>query len=416
MRSFQVRTAVLGTGERIPLLVEGETGLPCAEPLAWLVMTSRFHGSSPNTLEYKLRSLAQLLVWCDIRHIDLDARVRDFVFLRQDEMFDLWDFMRLPFRAVNGTPNQTRSRILTVHEYVHTTRLHHVLGFISWKGQTLLRKIQDRATDEPNYHLKEAMGRLTAWMTAWTSLIPRSSQSQRFYGAREGLTPEQRNRLMEVILPGAPDNPFHQHQHRNYALIRLYLDHGLRLGEALGLKIRDLRLYGEQGQVAIHRRHDDPEDPRRKPALVKTHGRLLLLTDECHQALEEWITRHRVDSKRYPGAKKSPYLFISGEGQPLSSRSVGHIFERLRDCRPVLGKAFSSHVLRHDWNERWVDQLGENVDDLPRIDKAQKYAMGWSEKSVMPMRYAQRAIQKLAARHTMRIAARLQGFANEEES
>jgi hypothetical protein len=65
----------------------------------------------------------------------------------------------------------------------------------------------------------------------------------------------------------------------------------------------------------------------------------------------------------------------------------------LRERHPSLG-GLVNHMLRHDWNERWVEMGGECGWDPTEAEKDQKYAMGWSTISKMPNLYGNRAIRK----------------------
>src|ERR1035437_9090190 len=57
---FAVETMVLPTGERLPLLLHKETGLPSFEATAFALQTLRSRGSASNTIEQALRSIAIL--------------------------------------------------------------------------------------------------------------------------------------------------------------------------------------------------------------------------------------------------------------------------------------------------------------------------------------------------------------------
>jgi integrase len=82
-------------------------------------------------------------------------------------------------------------------------------------------------------------------------------------------------RLRAVVEPDHPENPFEPKvRFRNYLIIRLLLDLGIRRGELLGIRVEDCRL-GSNGTVTVHRRPDDPDDPRKVQPSSKTEARLL---------------------------------------------------------------------------------------------------------------------------------------------
>jgi len=111
---------------------------------------------------------------------------------------------------------------------------------------------------------------------------------------REGLSPEAQARFRQVIRPDDAENPFQQeHRVRNYALLLLYFDLGVRLAEALVLKGADLNLSPSKPTVTIHRRADDPTDPRSDSPLTKTAGRILPIGEDLRKVLETFVLDHR---------------------------------------------------------------------------------------------------------------------------
>ncbi|WP_179140843.1 hypothetical protein [Chromobacterium haemolyticum] len=118
--------------------------------------------------------------------------------------------------------------------------------------------------------------------------------------------------------------------------------------------------------------------------------------------LDEWITRHRANRQQFPAAAKHPYLFVNNRGEPLGSRGFRKVVEKLRRHYPILA-GLCHHLLRHDWNDRWVE-LNEEEGGDPEISlRDQKYAMGWSPASTMPFRYARRAIRNAANKKLLRM-------------
>ena len=60
-------------------------------------------------------------------------------------------------------------------------------------------------------------------------------------GERLGLTREQRDLFQRVIVPGAPGNPFSSMAERNFALLSLSFNLGMRSGGVARPKVRGLR-------------------------------------------------------------------------------------------------------------------------------------------------------------------------------
>jgi hypothetical protein len=84
----------------------------------------------------------------------------------------------------------------------------------------------------------------------------------------------------------------------------------------LGIKIEDLEL-GSKGTLTIHRRPDDPDDPRQDKPATKTAARVLQLSGRLAQIIHEWVLHHR---SKIPGAQQSPFLIVSSKnGNPMST-------------------------------------------------------------------------------------------------
>jgi integrase len=408
MTGYQVRLARFSSGERLPFLVDLVTGLPEPDVMSWVLERLRLRGLSFNTIEFRLRSLSIALTWCRENEIGLKERISSSIFLSPGEMLALWDALRCRLPIPSGSPGDIKSSSI-VDEQVHIMRLRTFRDFVRWECDQSLHKLRDI---EWNY----AIERLEKWSESWRALFPRSRSTDRIKGERFGLTQEQRQILLRAIHPDSPENPFSlRHRHRNFALLSIYFDLGVRLSEALAIKISDLNLRGSHGEVTIHRRHDDPEDPRVRQPQVKTLPRILDMNDGCRDALEDWLFEHRSDLSRYSKAKRSPYLFVSERGEPLSIRSAKHIFEILRSRTPGLGATFSAHVLRHDWNERWIELLvkRDKTNDTEYL-KAQSYRMGWTAESRMPKRYTKRATRALSSRFAVFMADGVRQRSQEE--
>jgi integrase len=177
---------------------------------------------------------------------------------------------------------------------------------------------------------------------------------------------------------------------------------GPRAGDVLSLKIRDLNLSHRPATVTFHRRHDDPDDPRRHQPVLKTKPRVLSISNDLAQSLEYWIDKVRSDRTRFPAARRHPYLFTNDRGAPLGQRGYQLVYQHLRESFGELGQ-LTSHVLRYDWNERWVEMTSAQGGDPLESTREQCYAMGWSDRSSMPAKYARRAVAESTSKKILRM-------------
>ncbi len=110
---------------------------------------------------------------------------------------------------------------------------------------------------------------------------------------------------------------------RDYCMITLFINCGMRLSELTGLNLSDvksdsLRVLGKGNKE-----------------------RIIYLNDACKQALELYI-RRRPDAPKEPEA-----LFISRNGRRITPRRVEQIVSAALDVSGLGGKGYSVHKLRH---------------------------------------------------------------------
>ncbi|WP_343897229.1 site-specific integrase, partial [Craurococcus roseus] len=126
-------------------------------------------------------------------------------------------------------------------------------------------------------------------------------------------------------------------QRRTHAILTTAHRFGLRSGETLGLKTRDFRQSDDPATLTVHRRHDDPEDPRADQPVAKTLPRVLEFEDDHRGILALWIMEHRSDRERFSHARRHPFLFVNRTGRPLGNRGYEKIYAALRGRHPSLG-------------------------------------------------------------------------------
>ena len=113
--------------------------------------------------------------------------------------------------------------------------------------------------------------------------------------------------------------------YRDYAMLQLFLQTGLRLDELLQLETGDINLQEKQ---IIVRGKGDKE-------------RLLPLTQATVEALDTHLER------RLPPSPPSEKVFINHRGKPLTWRGVQRIFDRICEQAGLLKPGLSPHKLRH---------------------------------------------------------------------
>ncbi|HEV7338580.1 MAG TPA: site-specific integrase [Bosea sp. (in: a-proteobacteria)] len=345
-----------------------------------------------NTVRHKLVGIAYGLAFCEARGIDLVERAAAGVYLTWDELSALADSCREAHRGGSFVLSATAA-----------LRFNAFIPFFLWRTETVLAR-----ANADNRRLA-ILGR-EQFEARVRSTAPKANHNTGpSPGELLGLTQRQRELFWRVITAGDPSNPFRPDlQFRNQAILATAYRLGLRAGELLALKARDLRLADDPATVTIHRRHNDPEDPRKPQPVAKTRARVLELDVELRDTLTDWIVKHRANRNRFPAARKHPFVFVNHRGEPLSDRGLRKVYERLRACSPELS-GLIGHVLRHDWNDRWVELAAAEGWDHSEAEQDQKYAMGWSLTSKMPERYGRRAIRNRANSRILRLQEKATG-------
>lgn len=240
--------------------------------------------------------------------------------------------------------------------------------------------------------IRESLQRTAAInCTTLGALTPRLKQGDK---APVGLSDEEWEALESVVHPDSPENPWVSTfvRKRNYLVIRILRALGVRGGELLKLKTRELNKANQY--ISVTKTPDDHEDLRTYQPQAKTLARDLPLSPQLLSDLDAYIRELRG---AIPAAKrKHPFVFTTEDGSPMAEHTLGNIFRDIRKKHPNLPARLTAHKLRYTHS----DKLWEHIEQTNKTDE-QKMDMlrlhnGWSDKSVMPMKYAKRAISDKA--------------------
>ncbi len=122
---------------------------------------------------------------------------------------------------------------------------------------------------------------------------------------------------------------------RDFVILSLLLDTGIRLSEVCGLKVTDIR--------------DD---------YIKVFGkgrkeREVGITPDVQSLLWKYINKHRC-----PADPDETALFI-GRGTPLTTRGIQQMLERVQQAAGLENMKFSAHVFRHTFAKMYKDNQGD---------------------------------------------------------
>jgi integrase len=383
---YVIRWSIFSSGERMPFLVPVSTGVPLEAPTFWVMASRRPQGRQPNSLLNELRSLMYLYLWGDARGVDVVERIREGVFFSLTETLDIANYCGRTMVEAIRQVDERSSNVVSLRK----TGKAPVGAARSLEKRNRLSAIRSFI----EFTSADVLSTLSRWPQRWQQYCAVRAHQLELIDAQylkiskprqdetnlpEGLDREAVKRLREVIEPDHPDNPFMPKvRFRNYLLVRLLLDLGMRRGEMLGIKIADFA-PASKGWITIHRRPNDRDDPRQNKPATKTAARELQMSGRLTEIVHEWIVGHRA---RIPGARRNPYLIVSTrDGAPMSLSNVNKIMEALRERVEGLPKELAPHPLRHTWNDNFSDLMDENNVSAENEIKWRKRLMGWRNES-----------------------------------
>lgn len=374
-----VKFCKFDTGERF-VLVTGRKGAAMEETTLFTMLHQRSRGLSPNTMMAQMRAVALFLDWIERQGIDLTQRIGSGDLFTIEELYSLRDHFR---QHASGKPGVVsgghfRNRMVWVRDY------------IEWHAQRVIARI-------PNADWQRAQAyreRLDHLVRLMSDGLPAARER-----GREGHPEEVQAIFLEAIRPGSPTNPFKpRFQKRNHALLLLYHEHGVRRAEPLKLTGEDLKLHGDMPTVSYRFGNDEALDPRVEEGRMKTSPRTLPIGENVLDALKEWIK----DRKSF-NAKRTPYVFVTGNGRPLALRAVNEMFQLLRARVPGLPPDLTTHHKRHDANDRLTD-LSKDLDwDEGTEQLNRNYMFGWKKTSKQGEKYTKRRTREAAMQASLEL-------------
>ena len=401
----RVKTIKLDSSERLPVLLD-ENGIPLFEPTVFALSEVRGRNLSASTIESVLRSVMVFHRFLDLRRIDFDSRLSSGRLLSLGEVEDLARFSRMRLNdlaSLSAAGDDTTPKVQTFEKVrmeiqqqsrdelepeVAATRLRYMRMYIQWLADE--RCSRHTLTEPAAARLAEATMRTSR---AIDSRIPHQSGRNPF-GQREGAPDEVVEEMLRVVDPFCSDNPWQDEhtRYRNALLIHWLLHLGMRIGEALGVRVNDIAIRARE--ITIHRRADDPEDPRAYPPQTKTLARVLPCSDALLLETQAYILNYRRSQGR---AREHQFLFVASRtGRPLSLSAVAKMFRALRECCPCLPPDLSAHLLRHTWNDVFSKKMEDRRVEPADEQRMRSYLMGWSPTSGTAAIYTRRYVRTRA--------------------
>lgn len=400
------------SGQRVPLLVQTEDAAPLPMLVPFIYVQLKLRYRACNTAAAHLRAIQAFYTYAKSRDLEIDEAILAGHFeaiLALLDGYALWlqsgrqaDNLVARIGIASTAPfPQIDSR--TRDQYLRLLKL-----YLSWCVSRYIPRARQTSTSLANIEVAFADVADVIERRFESHIINVRPDRTRY----RSLTDTQLEIIRTMIRPGAAENPFPERlQLRNWLMIELLLETGMRRGELLKLYTTDINDGSQHAYVSINDREHDPSDPRAEEPALKAHGRTVGISAQLYEVYERYIQRERRPSRNgKPMKLPYRYLFISDRGRPLSIRTLSNVFDRLFLtivlAHPGLLPTLSAHDFRHTFADRFLAYLVEKRGlDLERATDELRRVCGWSEASTMPRRYASRYLAESANRHNAQRAS-----------
>jgi len=293
--TFSIKEIRLVDGSRMKLLLKN-----CV-PDYWpsLYVLTNMRNRSPNTQQRFLSDIIFFFTWLDIEKINIEHRLKN----RPNSQY-LTDVELSKFvRKVNFT-KFTLDKLLyksSLHPtaYRQVSASHAESRMITVKNYLCFIYENLGQVDENNYQISNLIKRINLNIK-----ISKPTWKRKLIQPKR-LNSEQEYVLLTSLHPDSDNNPWPKseiYRVRNFLVILLLFDLGIRRGELLGIKLSDIDF--RKNRVQIIHRPNDPDDPRLIEPLIKTNERSLPVSEALMAIINLYINYRGC----YKHSKKHPYL------------------------------------------------------------------------------------------------------------
>lgn len=372
------------SGQRVPLLVQDGLAAPLPKLVPFIYVQLKLRHRAYNTVAAHLRAIEAFYTYAKIRELDLDEAILACNF---EAILALLDGYAIWLQSGRQADNLV-ARIGTaatgafpqIDPRTRDQYLRLLKQYLSWCATRYIPRARQNSI---------ALANIEVVFADVADVIERRFESHIInvrpdHTRYRSLKDTQLQIIRTLIRPGAAENPFPERlQLRNWLMIELLLETGMRRGELLKLYTTDINQGSQHAYVSINDREHDPRDPRAEEPALKTHGRTVGISSQLYEVYE-----HYIQGERRPLRDGKPmkllyrYLFISDRGRPLSIRALSNVLDRLfltiELAHPGLLPTLSAHDFRHTFADRFLAYLIEQRGhDLERATDELRRVCGW---------------------------------------
>lgn len=377
---YYVKSVQLKNGGRLPLLFATNSPYPVSLVCRYVIQTLYSRALATNSILVEVRALADLYTWAAelTPPLDLESTLRK-------ECLDMTWLLSFA-NWVKGRPKRTRSGVIQLTaEGTPSVRMGRTNNKIICSARDFLVWAAATQAKLPSESIKDCL----------RATLVISKRGAR----RVGFTAKQRAIILSVVHPESPDNPFNTPvRKRNYAIVKLLLETGIRRGELASLRVTDLYAGGAETRITVRKPASSRIDPRKMKASVKTRERDIALRDDTKALLVDLLVERRELAKKGIRIKHQFLIVAPSTGSPLTLDGVNSIFRRISKARPDLGWVYP-HKLRHSFNDDFLTRgiaEGQNINSQDFVEM-HNHTSGWSPISKTRSRYTILSMEDRAA-------------------
>ena len=409
---LKIKSITLNNSAQLSLLFDSTTTLPCLYPMLYINSSLKF--KSESTQRAYLQGIKQWYEFWEEKHNQSfckyfrEHKSNPNLMIKEIDSFILYlENMRVV--------DQKLIRLGSNPSINYNTLAHRLRAILSY-----LNYLLDNFSQVHGKSISPEIARYKSTLSQKSDLVKNLS-SNHHKAHKNGtnfksLTEPMQKALYSIIEPNVPKPLFKSKkaQLRNFLIIRLLINYGLRTGELLLLTLNSIKTDSKTRNtyLLIADTHDKTDIRTTKPQIKNVQSvRTILLERHDAQFIHMYINNIRSqDSKNHMLflSLQSPYLPISKSG---FKKILAVMNEQMKSKNPQFFDTnymdsidkISAHTLRHTWAYMMLKHSYESYLSTHNKAKAMENAIeslrkmaGWSLNSTMPYLYASRFISENA--------------------
>ena len=250
------------SGQRVPLLAQDGQAAPLPKLVPFIYVQLKLRHRAYNTAAAHLRAIQAFYTYAKTRDLDIDEAILACHF---EAILALLDGYAIWLQSGRQADNLV-ARIGTaatapfpqIDPRTRDQYLRLLKQYLSWCVTRYIPRARQNSTTLANIEVVFADVADVIERRFESHIINARPDHARY----RSLTDTQLQIIRTLIRPGAAENPFPERlQLRNWLMIELLLETGIRRGELLKLYTTDINQGSQHAYVSINDREHDPGDP-----------------------------------------------------------------------------------------------------------------------------------------------------------